>query len=183
MHQKSHTKVSPLQSWQIVSTQLESQLLTVLPSVRLWRPRALLGPHQSTPLRMSTKEMTEGSLHDMVDDHMATWNWRKTISFHKSFTLQWAAVFSWSMLGTCFLMQLKKADKMYKKHQIAFECFNKTFTPKSGRLWSLNGTIGKKGNQVQGDKRMRMLHQIPVRSLMKVLDSIFLLGMVLIGLW
>lgn len=37
------------------------------------------------PITMSTREMTEGSRRDTIDDHAAGWNWRKTIGFRKWF--------------------------------------------------------------------------------------------------
>jgi hypothetical protein len=36
------------------------------------------------PVSMSTKEMSEGSCHDTIDDHARAWNWRKITGFGKS---------------------------------------------------------------------------------------------------
>src|SRR6202040_2208116 len=33
------------------------------------------------PVSMSTKEMSEGSRHDTIDDHACAWNWRKITGF------------------------------------------------------------------------------------------------------
>lgn len=33
------------------------------------------------PISMSTKEMSEGSRHDTIDDHACSWNWRKITGF------------------------------------------------------------------------------------------------------
>jgi hypothetical protein len=36
------------------------------------------------PVSMSTKEMSEGSRHDTIDDHARWWNWRKITGFGMS---------------------------------------------------------------------------------------------------
>jgi hypothetical protein len=36
------------------------------------------------PVSMSTKEMSEGSCHDTIDDHACSWNWRKITGFGMS---------------------------------------------------------------------------------------------------
>jgi hypothetical protein len=33
------------------------------------------------PIAMSTREMSEGSRHDTIDDHARSWNWRKITGF------------------------------------------------------------------------------------------------------
>jgi hypothetical protein len=33
------------------------------------------------PLSMQTKEMSPGARHDTIDDHVASWNWRKIVGF------------------------------------------------------------------------------------------------------
>lgn len=35
------------------------------------------------PASMSTREMSEGSRHDTLSDHAASWNWRKIVNFGK----------------------------------------------------------------------------------------------------
>jgi hypothetical protein len=35
------------------------------------------------PAGMSTREMTSGARHDVLDDHAAAWNWQKIVRFGK----------------------------------------------------------------------------------------------------
>lgn len=36
------------------------------------------------PVSMSTREMSDGSRHDTIDDHARSWNWRKIVGFGMS---------------------------------------------------------------------------------------------------
>ena len=80
------------------------------------------------PVSMSTKEMSEGSRHDTIDDHARSWNWRKITGFGMSSQLPHASPLTHTCyIGDLFLSRLKKALVMQTTHRQAFTRFNATF--------------------------------------------------------
>ncbi|KAI9059925.1 hypothetical protein FKP32DRAFT_1613943 [Trametes sanguinea] len=70
------------------------------------------------PIAMSTREMALATRHEVLNDHMGDWNWRKTIGFED------------------FLRKsLLHASKMAIKQRAAFDEFNATFPADVTREW------------------------------------------------
>jgi hypothetical protein len=79
------------------------------------------------PVSMSTKEMSEGSRHDTINDHARSWNWRKITGFGMISKFLHCALTHAHYIGDLFLSHLKKALVMQTMHGKAFTQFNATF--------------------------------------------------------
>ena len=89
------------------------------------------------PLSMSTREMTMGSRIDIINDHAAGWNWRKTTGFGVYHCLVIEYLFTYrELLGERFYAQLKTAINSSRKHRKAFEDFDKLFPPAIVKGWN-----------------------------------------------
>ncbi|KAL1937896.1 hypothetical protein VTO73DRAFT_12789 [Trametes versicolor] len=71
------------------------------------------------PASMSTREMALATRHEVLDDHMAAWNWQKVIG-----------------LADHLLRSLKTARKMARKQRATFDDFSATFEPNVVQEWS-----------------------------------------------
>ena len=62
------------------------------------------------PVSMSMKEMSEGSRHDTIDDHVWSWNWRKITGFGMSSQFPHSSPLTHTCyIGDLFHSRLKKA--------------------------------------------------------------------------
>ncbi|KAI0643898.1 hypothetical protein C8Q79DRAFT_1002434 [Trametes meyenii] len=71
------------------------------------------------PVSVSTREMALATRHEVLNDHMGSWNWQKTIGFAAHFN-----------------KTLKTANKMGKKHRDLFQEFSATFSPEVVQAWT-----------------------------------------------
>ncbi|KAF7968821.1 hypothetical protein HWV62_29262 [Athelia sp. TMB] len=90
---------------------------------------------------MSTREMTDGTQYETICDHIAMWNWRKIVNFHKK-----------------LLRSIKVAVHMKMKSRVAFENFNKTFPPDITEAW---GQLVKAWNK---DRKQKNPYEEPTPS-------------------
>ena len=70
------------------------------------------------PVSMSTREMGPGAWHDTLDDHAASWNWRKITN-----------------LGHSLLSKLELAIQMRKKHAESLSRFSERFPEHVVEKW------------------------------------------------
>ncbi|KAI0650174.1 hypothetical protein C8Q79DRAFT_1108642 [Trametes meyenii] len=71
------------------------------------------------PVSVSTREMALATRHEVLNDHMSSWNWHKTISF-----------------AVHFNKSLHTAHSMGKKQRALFEEFSATFSPEVVQEWT-----------------------------------------------
>ncbi|OBZ73392.1 hypothetical protein A0H81_06621 [Grifola frondosa] len=70
------------------------------------------------PVSLSTREMTPGGRHEVLNDHWGGWNWQKTIAFAPS-----------------LFRSLREARKMHRMQRQSFEEFSSTFPPETLKKW------------------------------------------------
>jgi hypothetical protein len=111
------------------------------------------------PASISTKEMSEGSHHDTIDDHAWSWNWRKIVGFGMSLILRdYIFCLMFSFTGLLFSAWLKKALVMQVRHRQAFMEFNSTFPPVVIDKWE------RIVSEWDKDKKKKNLYEEPVAS-------------------
>lgn len=90
------------------------------------------------PVSMSTREMALATRHEVINDHIGSWNWTKTIEFgehnHELFEL-WTFVDDITIIGLHLKKSLKKAADMAQKQRTLFEEFSDTFSPETVKEW------------------------------------------------
>jgi hypothetical protein len=89
------------------------------------------------PVSMSTKEMGPGARLDTLDDHAASWNWRKITGFGR---IHCSCGFAgWLTLlfcsGTSLATQLRKATRMAREHKCRHAEFTTTFPAHTMQEW------------------------------------------------
>ena len=88
------------------------------------------------PISMSTKEMSEGSRHDTINDHARSWNWRKITNFGMFTNTDGCCLYLYYLTtGNLFSTRLKKALVMQSKHGRDFAQFTATFPPPTVQQW------------------------------------------------
>jgi hypothetical protein len=119
------------------------------------------------PISMSTKEMSEGSRHDTIDDHARSWNWRKIVGFGVLALIYYLTVYliPACCAGDLFRFRLKKALVMQTRHGDAFVRFNDTFPPAVVNTWD------KMVSDWDKDKSKKNPYEEPVASKPPVLQS------------
>ena len=89
------------------------------------------------PINMSPQEMTMGSCINILNDHAAGWNWRKTTGFGKFYYYLCIDIdHLFLVVGQQFYVQLKRAIEFSKKQRKAFEDFDKLFPIEIVQQWN-----------------------------------------------
>lgn len=89
------------------------------------------------PISMSTREMTAGARIDILNDHAAGWNWRKTTGFGETRCYDSDGfVTNHLMAGQRFYTRLEIAIDSSAKHRKAFEDFDKLFPSAIVKGWN-----------------------------------------------
>lgn len=87
------------------------------------------------PISMSTKEMSPGGRHNVIDDHTASWNFRKIVNLGAWFLLTIIFISLYYLPGNTLSKLLKTAVIAQAKHKALFEKLNATFNPEVVKKW------------------------------------------------
>ena len=86
------------------------------------------------PIALSTREMSPGARHEVLNDNWGAWNWQKTLEFGM-FDLVLRFHLSCRSTGYFMLRALEEAHDMQLKQRRIFLDYNATFAPEVVTKW------------------------------------------------
>ena len=89
------------------------------------------------PIALSTREMSPGACHEVLNDNWGAWNWQKVLSFGKLevHCARIIALIYTTWTGTDFLRALREAREMRTIQKRNFENYSSTFKPDLVAQW------------------------------------------------